>query len=283
MTAPRAEAGDSSAVTSVGRPDTPVGTVALAVMAAGMGSRLGSAWGDRAKWMLPVDGRPIADHHRAAVQDCTAIVDRVVVVTGHAADGILAYLAASSWTVPVTAVYNDRYDVRNNWLSLALALEHLVAAGWTGPVVVANSDFVAGDDLMVRFLAAAAKADYDALLAVDDVRPITDEAMKVSGSPAPDGGLLVERVGKVGVPSPAGEYVGLAALRGPGISAMLELLNAHEADAARHDLWYDLSFADLAAAGYDVRGWLTGPCAWVEIDDARDLTAAQLLHEKAAS
>lgn len=249
--------------------------LAVLVMAAGLGSRIARTGGSRPKWLLEVAGRPIADHQLAALTSADSPVDRVVAVTGYAADTVDAYLAAGTWSVPVRTVRNERYDQRNNWLTLAVGLAHLHEEGWTGPIAVLNSDFVPGGDLVPRFLQAAGGTAYDALLAVDDVRPLTDEAMKVAAVQRPDGELALTGIGKVGVAPAVGEYIGLAGLRGPGVAAMARVLAEHEDDPARHDRWYDLAFADLAGRGLDVRCWRTGPARWVEVDDDADLAAAQ--------
>ncbi len=256
--------------------DPPARPVAVVVLAAGVGSRLAAVGLAGPKWLLEVAGRTIADHQLAALAAAGDAVGSVVVVTGFEADRVVAAVRGRSAAPPVEFVRNEGYAARNNWWTLALGLRHLLAAGHPGPVVILNSDLVPGSGLLEDFVRAASTMTADALLAVDEQRPLTAEAMKVTGTQSA-GRLAIEAIGKVGVDRPLGEYVGVAALNTQAVGPMLALLEEHERDPARHDLWYDLAFGRLAADGHAVLGWSAGDRLWVEVDDLGDLDAAQLV------
>lgn len=248
--------------------------LAVVVLAAGTGRRIDSGGSPVPKWLLPVGGSRIADLQLQAIEQSEVPVRRVVVVTGHEQAAINAYLAARAGAARCTTAYNPMYAVRNNWFSLLVGLRDRDA---DETVVIVNSDLVAGDRILERFLQSAALMSCDVLLAVDDQRPLTDEAMKVAALSLPSGELVLTGIGKTGVVEPIGEYIGIAAVRAAAVPRLEELLAAHELDLSRHNRWYDLAFADLADAGVDVRVWSIGSSFWVEVDDPADLRAAQAL------
>ncbi len=259
------------------RPGEPSGDgtsppLTVVVLAAGTGRRINSGSSGGPKWLLPIGEQRIADLQLHAVEQSAASVSRVVVVTGHQQAEINAYLAVRASGLSCTTVNNPLYDVRNNWFSLAIGLRDLAA---DETVVIINSDLVTGDRILERFLQSAASMRCEVLLAVDDDRPLTREAMKVAARSLPSGDLALTGIGKTGVTDPIGEYIGIAAVRPSAVPKLMDVLAAHELDVSRHDRWYDLAFADLAAAGVDVRLWSTGSSCWVEVDDQADLEAAQ--------
>lgn len=247
------------------------------VLAAGRGSRLAGLGEGRAKWLLPVGRRTIAERQvegiglaRATLGDALA---GATVVTGYAAQGVAGYAEAHG----ITPVHNERWSDLNNWYSVLLGLRALdVVAG--DRVVVVNGDLCSRPAWLAAFLQAAATGPSDGLLAVDHDRPLTAESMKVATSPGPDGEALLSGIGKVGVTDPVGEYVGLLAAGGRTLEAFLGTLAGYCDDPARADEWYEGAVRDTAAAGLPWRLWATPDSGWVEIDDESDhVTAAGLL------
>src|SRR4051812_25876077 len=93
------------------------------VLAAGMGRRLGKLTERSTKFMVPVNGRPLAGYALDAMVD--AGVDRIVLVVGHGADEVREYVGAEHRGVPVEYVVNAEYATTNNIQSLLLAREYL--------------------------------------------------------------------------------------------------------------------------------------------------------------
>ncbi|MDQ4048644.1 MAG: NTP transferase domain-containing protein [Actinomycetota bacterium] len=244
--------------------------VHVVVLAAGCGSRLGELGGETPKWLREVGGRTRADRQLEGILGAGEAVASINVVAGHAAHAIEDALADRAEEVRV--VSNPEFAELNNWWSLLLGLRELPG---DGPVVVVNADLLADPADVASFVRAAAGGDADALLAVDLERPLTDESMKVAC--AADGAL--DRIGKVGVDSPVGEYIGMLAARGAALRALRAELERFVGREAAANEWYEAAVAATAAAGVRWQVWPTPSTAWVEIDDDDDLDAARALVE----
>lgn len=230
--------------------------VAVAILAAGRGSRLA---GDVPKWLLGVAGRTLAERQLDALR--RASVERVVVVTGFRPE-LVAEAAGDA-----ELVHNPDWATRNNWYTLAVALDRL--GGWDGPVGVLNSDLLIGPRPVERFLAEAASGERS-LLAVDTEARLGDEQMKVAVA---DGRVVDIGKGELAA-QPAGEYVGLAALAPGDVPALRPVLARFAADPARADEWYEGAFREATRAGVELGVVPVDPGRWIEIDDAADLARA---------
>jgi choline kinase len=248
----------------------PQSAVHVVVLAAGRGSRLGALGGETPKWLLPVGGRTIAERHLQGIAAAGDRVASVRVVTGHAAAAIEAYLAGREDPPAVEVVANPDFEGLNNWWSLLLALRDLPPAG---PVVVLNGDLLTDPDWISSFIADALDAADEGLLAVDTQRRLTDESMKVALTA--DGGLA--RIGKVDVPDPVGEYVGMLAVRGGVLDALRARLEEFVDRPEAAGEWYEGAIGRTAADGSRWGIWATPGTGWVEIDDDDDLSAAEAL------
>ncbi len=240
----------------------------VVILAAGRGSRLGALGGSTPKWLLRVGGRTLADRQLAGIARAAGAVASVRVVVGHAADAIEAELAGRPEAVGLVA--NPEFAELNNWWSLLRALRELPD---DGPVAVLNADLLADPEAVVAFLEQAAAGPADGVLAVDLEKRLTDESMKVSL--APDGRL--ERIGKLDVERPVGEYVGMLLVRGEALRRLREVLEGFVGRPEAANEWYEGAIGRTAADGvaWGVWGMPTG--GWVEIDDDRDLELAESL------
>lgn len=235
----------------------------VVVLAAGRGSRLGTHGDEIPKWLLQVGGRTLADRHLEGVAAAGDAVASVRAVVGHAAEVVAD-------TVDVGLVHNPEYATLNNWWSLLRALRELPE---DGPVAVINSDLLIDPEHVAAFLRAAAQGDADAALAVDLARELTDESMKVQLR----GGAELERIGKVGIDDPAGEYIGMLFARGPALRALRAALEAFVDDPEATNEWYEGAVGRTAADGAAWRVWPMPTSGWVEIDDDGDLDLAHTM------
>ena len=256
--------------------------VAVVVLAAGQGRRLGPAGGPGPKWLIDVAGAPIAERHLLAVEQTLGPDTDVVVVVGHAADRVERYCAARAERSPLRPVLvaNPEHEERNNWYSLLIGLDALEGRlGDDQVVVVLNSDlFGLPAWIGVLLRAAAQLSGVPGSLAVDVARPITDEAMKVAAGPSDAAGRRwCTAIGKVDVDDPVGEYVGLSALAPSGREMVHETLRAFTGNATRADAWYEAAFQEISATSPFLALSPTPSSAWVEIDDTDDLRAAEEL------
>ena len=246
---------------------------AAVVLAAGRGSRLAGVT-EVPKWLLPVrDRRPTCPAEVQLDALITAGVDTVRVVVGDDPEPIRAALDRWAGRLAVDVVANDQSHARNNWYSLLLGLDRCLDRG-DDVVVVVNSDLYAGTAWIREAVRRAMAHEALAALVIDPTRGRTDEAMKVSIG---RDGTRVERIGKVGVDRPGGEYVGIARWRGAAIAGVLTHLRSFEPAPERADHWYEHAIDEHLLAGADYAVVTTPDPSWVEIDDAEDLAAARRL------
>ena len=242
--------------------------LAVVILAAGRGRRLGPDGDDLPKWFLPVGRRTIADWQLDGLRRSAGLWSRLLVVTGHRAD------LFDGVALGAELVHNEEYASRNNWYSLRLALPRLSTDAWEGSVCVLNSDLLIGPRVLGHFLEAAAR-DGRSLLAVDTEAPRTDEQMKVALDEA---GERVVDIGKGTLTAPpAGEYVGLAKIDARDVPALERILDSFLEDPARADEWYEAAFREAMQTGVEFGVVPVDPGRWIEIDDGDDLERARAL------
>jgi choline kinase len=232
------------------------------ILAAGQGQRLRPDTDDLPKTLLPVtESETILD---TIVRGLAAVgVKDLAITVGHAAERIREHAPAleARYGVSVTIVDNDKPHW-NNAYSLWTAREHYAEGA-----ILVNGDTVHPNEIELNLLAAAAH-DPRLLLALDDHKPLTDEAMKV-------------RVGENGVElihkqqpieAAAGEYIGVSLIPA-GLAD--DLTEALEATFTRDStLYYEDAYQLLAEAGR-IGTVSTGPVAWTEVDDHADWAVAK--------
>lgn len=233
------------------------------VLAAGQGQRLRPDTDDLPKTLLPVDGDTtildIALRNLAAAE-----VTDVSVVVGYAAQAIEARVDDLSRRhgLDIHLIHNDRVDWNN-----AYSLWHARDVYADGAILV-NGDTVHPGSVQKTLLASPASG---ILLATDEVKTLTDEAMKLQCDA--DGAVsLVTK--QMPVASAYGEYIGVARLD----AAMAEDLTRALETTWRGDpnLYYEDAFQLLAASGR-LRAVPIGKTEWVEVDDHADLAVAREL------
>ena len=233
------------------------------VLAAGQGQRLRPLTADLPKTLLPVAGEEtILD---IALRNLRAVgLEEVVIVTGFAARRIEERTAAleERFGVAITLVYNDRAEEWNNAYSLWMAREHFADG-----VLLVNGDTVHPVSVEQTPLSSRGA---DIVLALDDVKPLAEEEMKVVVSA--DGRL--ERIHKQLDPSVShGEYMGLTLIEPAAATGLADALEA----TWRRDpgLYYEDGFQEYANRGGHVGVAPIGAIDWVEIDNHDDLARAR--------
>jgi len=235
------------------------------VLAAGAGRRLRPDTDALPKALLPVDGEvTILD---IALRNLAAVGLRdVVIVVGYAADAVRDRAASleRAHGVRLTLVDNDRAEDWNNAYSLWLAREHFAAGA-----LLVNGDTVHPVSVE-KTLLAAGLAGPGIIIAVDDIKRLADEEMKVIVGP----GDRVTKITKLMDPALAyGEYIGATLI---GAAAAAPLAAALEATWRRDpSLYYEDGFQELADRGGVIGVAPIGEVEWVEVDNHDDLRRAR--------
>jgi choline kinase len=233
------------------------------VLAAGAGKRLGSETAELPKTLLPVDGdRTILD---VGLGNFAAVgLERAVIVTGYAHERLAGRVPELERRhgLSLELVYNPKALEWNNVYSLWCAREAFAEG-----VLLANGDTVHPASVEEALLAARGP---EVLIAVDDVKALGEEEMKVHITA--DGYL--DRINKALDPATAqGEYIGVTLIEPAAATALADSLEA----TWRRDpqLYYEDGFQELADRGGRVGTAPIGAVEWVEVDDASDLARAR--------
>ncbi len=237
------------------------------VMAAGAGRRLRPDTDHLPKTLLPVAGEATILDIGLRNLAAAGLTD-VVIIVGYAASAIADRVPALERRhgVALELVHNDRAEEWNNAYSLWLAREHFGRG-----VLMVNGDTVHPASVEEKVLAAR-RADLaaDLILAVDTVKKLADEEMKVVTN---DRGL-VTRITKQMDPADAhGEYIGVTLIEPRAAIALADALES----AWRRDpnLYYEDGFQVLADRGGSVAIEPIGEVEWVEVDNHEDLRRAR--------
>ncbi|HKB31408.1 MAG TPA: NTP transferase domain-containing protein [Streptosporangiaceae bacterium] len=238
------------------------------VLAAGVGRRLSPDTDTLPKTLLPVDGATtildIALRNLAA-----AGLGDVVVVVGHAAAAVRdrADSLERAHGVRLELVHNERARDWNNAYSLWLAREFFREG-----VLLANGDTVHPVSVEKAVLAMRDRRPSDLVLAVDDIKPLGDEEMKVTLN---EQGLLT-RITKQMDPAHAyAEYIGVTLIEPTAAGPLADALEA----TWRRDpgLYYEDGYQELADRGGAIAVAPIGAVDWVEVDDHNDLRRARTI------
>ncbi|MGH8866455.1 MAG: NTP transferase domain-containing protein [Actinomycetes bacterium] len=237
------------------------------VLAAGAGRRLRPVTDALPKALAPVDGETtildltLGNLARVGLRD-------VVVVVGYEADAIRRRKAdlEARHGVVLHLVDNDHAEDWNNCYSLWLARDAFAEG-----VLLANGDTVHPVSVEERLLDARTSLDGSGvLLAVDDVKKLAEEEMKVRLT---DDGLLAHITKQMDPAEAAGEYIGLTLIEP---LAAKPLADALEATWRRdRDLYYEDGYQELVDRGGKVTVAPIGAVDWVEVDDLDDLARAR--------
>ncbi|GIH72273.1 phosphocholine cytidylyltransferase family protein [Sphaerimonospora thailandensis] len=234
------------------------------VLAAGAGRRLRPYTDTLPKALVPVDGETtILD---IALRNLSAVGLRdVVVIIGYQAQAVHDRKAdlESRHGVTLTLVHNDKAEEWNNAYSLWCARDYFAQGA-----LLVNGDTVHPVSVE-RTLLAAENDGSDILLAVDDVKSLADEEMKVT---LQDGRL--KRITKLMDPAEAyGEYIGATLIR-PGAADRLAdaLRTTFERDP---QLYYEDGYQEMVDRGEKIAVAPIGKVEWVEVDNHDDLAKAR--------
>lgn len=229
------------------------------ILAAGRGSRLGSATADRPKTLVDLGGMtPLALQLHTLMG---AGVGRAVIVTGYRRDQVEAEARRQAGDrIELEFIWNPFWAVTNVIGSAWLAWPRL-----TAPLVYLHADTVFEPAILDDLLAARGSA-----IAVD-FRACEPEQMKVA--------LAGERVGflskNMSAADTVGEFIGLAVFRQPSLQAIQRGIDA-ALEQGKLGAYFEegLNLA-ISTAGLDIVPVPTAGRRWTEIDFPEDLEFAR--------
>jgi choline kinase len=233
------------------------------VLAAGAGRRLEPLTRDLPKTLLEV--APDTTILDIALSNLAAAgMTDVAIVTGFAAHQIESRRAdlEKRHGVRIETVYNDKALEWNNAYSLWLAREH-----FAGGALLCNGDTVHPPSVQETLLA---NAGLGLLLAIDDVKSLAEEEMKVVLN---DSGTLVRINKNLDPTKVAGEYIGVTLIE-PGVGS--DLADALRATWERDPgLYYEDGYQTYVDRGLTAHVAPIGKLEWVEVDNHDDLARAR--------
>jgi choline kinase len=231
------------------------------VLAAGAGRRLRPYTDTLPKALVPVDGdKTILDLTLANFAE-VGLTD-VAVVVGYRKEAVYERKAEleQKYGVTLTLIDNDKAEEWNNAYSLWCAREVLKQGA-----LLANGDTVHPVSVEKTLLEARGNGQK-IILALDTVKNLADEEMKVVTDPAKG----VQKITKLMDPAEAtGEYIGLTVIEPEAAEELADALKAtFERDP---DLYYEDGYQELVGRGFTVDVQPIGDVQWVEIDNHDDL------------
>ncbi|MFE3878469.1 sugar phosphate nucleotidyltransferase [Kitasatospora sp. NPDC059146] len=241
------------------------------VLAAGAGRRLRPYTDTLPKALVPVDGeRTVLDLTLGNFAE-VGLRDAAIVV-GYRKEAVYDRKDAleSKYGVKLHLVENDRAEEWNNAYSLWCARE-LFAEG----LLLANGDTVHPASVQHTMLEGNQRLVEEGrapgiLLALDTVKKLADEEMKVVVDPAAG----MRRITKLMHPAEAtGEYIGVTVINPAAAADLTDALRAtYERDP---QLYYEDGYQEMVDRGLRIDVQPIGEVSWVEVDNHDDLAKAR--------
>ncbi|OQQ19337.1 nucleotide sugar-1-phosphate transferase [Streptomyces sp. M41(2017)] len=242
------------------------------VLAAGAGRRLRPYTDTLPKALVPVG--PEGAEDSITVLDLTLGnfaeigLKEVGVIVGYRKEAVYDRKAAleEKYGLKITLIDNDKAEEWNNAYSLWCGRDALKDG-----VILANGDTVHPVSVE-RTLLAARGEGKKIILALDTVKELADEEMKVVVDP--DKG--VRKITKLMDPAEAtGEYIGVTLIEGAAADELADALKTvWETDPQQ---FYEHGYQELVDRGFQIDVAPIGDVAWVEIDNHDDLAKGRVI------
>ncbi|MFJ3822299.1 phosphocholine cytidylyltransferase family protein [Streptomyces nodosus] len=236
------------------------------VLAAGAGRRLRPYTDTLPKALVPVG--PVDSEDGPTVLDLTLGnfaeigLTEAAIIVGYRKEAVYERREAleRKYGIKLTLIDNDKAEEWNNAYSLWCGRDALKDG-----VILANGDTV--HPVSVERALLAARGDgRRIILAVDTVKELADEEMKVVVDPEKG----VRKITKLMEPSEAtGEYIGVTLIEGGAAADLADALKTvWETDPQQ---FYEHGYQELVDRGFRIDVAPIGDVPWVEIDNHDDL------------
>jgi choline kinase len=231
------------------------------VLAAGVGSRMGTFTSDRPKCLLEVaPGQTVLGLQLDRLFE-TGRVRRVVVVTGYRNDLVERFVASHPQRRWIDIEFNPFYDVANNLHSLWLARRWLTRGG-----LIVNGDDLFHPMLLDRAMAAPG----DIVVTINRKDSYDPDDMKIM--------LAHDRLARIGKDLPLdaahGEAIGVIRVSSLGATWLADSLDEMVRGGDRK-IFYLRAVQRVIDEGLPVHVADITPIPWAEIDEPRDLAAVR--------
>lgn len=227
------------------------------IMAAGMGSRLGSLAAGKPKSFAEINGKKLIDYNLRLLEKNG--IDDIIIVTGWKCE---QFEELAKHLKNVRLVYNPFYEMVNVLGSFYMGMNLL-----DDDFVYLHADTICDPHIFQKLV----KMEWDVTLPVD-YKICDDEAMKVRS----ESGKIVQITKQMPNELADGEFIGMAAFRKKVLPALKENTKQLMKEKAFSDYFESAIQRLIDGKMFDIKAVSTDGAFWAEIDFIED-------YEKAAA
>ncbi len=233
------------------------------ILAAGIGSRLGSLTQDCPKCLLEVNGVKILE--RMITTSLACGISEFVFVLGFMHERIEEFVQTRFPKIDAAFVLNKTFRSTNTGYSLLLAEPHCRGRSF----VKFDADVVFEEKIIVALL----NDPHENCLCIDrNVTLGAEEVKVIVGS----GNRIFEASKTVPTEAAAGESIGIEKIGAHAALSLFDELKSMMLDLSKHDEYYERAYENLCPMGVDFFAVDISGQKWGEIDTPEDYKAANL-------
>jgi choline kinase len=221
------------------------------ILAAGRGTRMASYTNASPKSLLEFKGEALLSRQLRSFSD--AGINDFVIVGGYMFDKMAAFVKASSHRIHLLA--NPFYTVTNSIASLWFAREYL-----DGDIFITNGDTYFQKEIFTKLL----ENESEYVFGVDESKRVdADYRVTLCENEILDMGKDIADIDVMA------EYIGIALIRGKGVSLFRDLLEK-AINAGNFNLWWEDLFVELMSKSQKISYVDVTGDFWFEVDEAKD-------------
>jgi len=238
------------------------------ILAAGMGRRLGGLTHDKTKAMVEVNGKTLIARMLEAIAG--AGIRRTIIVTGHGAAGLRAFVDKNCGDLDIVFVDNPLYETTNNIYSLWLARNHLEA----DDTLLLESDIIFEPEVLREVVQSPARN----LAVVAKFEPWMDGTVTILDADENIVDIVPKGLFKWADADNYYKTVNIYKFSSDFAKRFyLPFLNAYITSFGRSKYYEQVLTVITYLNKSELRAYLLRGRTWYEIDDANDLAIAETL------